>query len=381
MNAITHKYHSSFLMVVMLIAVLLAVGILHCRVVCAENDPACISGAPEVIIDGNQSCLVNANGEFIMPYATYSLELYKIDSNLYCVEKFDTSLSAALCDANGLITGFDYLFIDATPVGDYPILAGNFDGENGFIDANGKWVIPPSWYYAEPFSEGLVYVQDEQTLGFIDRNGNYVLQYTYDEMLTSESFSEGRAAACFSNGFWGYIDQQGNIIVDSIYIEAYPFSCGVACVEDEQGYTYIDSNGNIMSEVRYAFARNFEYGYAVVGSDRHQVGLISTAGVLVYPTTAYSVSSITPDHLCWINADGNGYNFRLYDLQSEAFLCSEKYEMPTDDGFPWNDTSFIVKKDGLYGQLSKEGQLLLPCQYEFLYFDEQGKICGQTDCD
>ena len=48
------------------------------------------------------------------------------------------------------------------------------DGHWGFIDQSGEFVIEPQFDHAWDFDNGLAMVQVGDTLGYIDRSGNFV---------------------------------------------------------------------------------------------------------------------------------------------------------------------------------------------------------------
>jgi len=102
----------------------------------------------------------------------------------------------------------------------------------GYIDLMGATVIEPSYEHAQEFSEGLAAVGKDGTWGYIDKNGATVIEprYGYDASFPGQiSFSEGLAAV--PHGFlWGYIDRNGSWIIEPAFVEAYPFSEGLAPV-------------------------------------------------------------------------------------------------------------------------------------------------------
>lgn len=346
-----------------------------------ENSSLADSGVSTLVQDQltGQSAIINASGEFIVPFTADNLQLFQIGSAVFCIQRGDDTgrQTYALCDAYRMLTDFDFMYIQTTYAGDYPILATDSDCQNGFIDTCGQWIVPPAFYYAEPFSEGVALVQTEDSLGYINPQGEYVLKYTYDELTTAVSFSEGVAAVEYKTGLWGYIDVHGERIINDYYADANSFSCGFARVSDGAGYYFVDHHGNTLGDTRFSYASDFLYGYAIVGNESRQRGIVSTTGELVFPIEADSIINITPDHFCWIQSDDSTL-YGLYNLSTASFVCSDKYEMPFpfEEGFVWNEEGFIVKKNGLFGYLSKQGSLLLPCQYAFLGMSEEGTLLG-----
>src|SRR5947209_3363006 len=83
------------------------------------------------------------------------------------------------------------------------------DGRMGFVNLQGKVVIPTKFRKVGKFSEGLAAARLEGFYGYIDHSGNYVIPPIYDY---AEEFSEGRAAVYNSNGDSSFIDRKGKVI-------------------------------------------------------------------------------------------------------------------------------------------------------------------------
>ena len=67
--------------------------------------------------------------------------------------------------------------------------------------------------------------------GYIDTEGELVIDYTYED---AESFQNGLAAV-FTDGKWGYIDTEGNLIITPRFCKATHFSkAGTASVQVEE---------------------------------------------------------------------------------------------------------------------------------------------------
>lgn len=340
---------------------------------------------PQILTDSstNEACLINADGEVLIPYTSDFLYLSPIGQELFVVHRGPfRNTTYALCDARHLLTGFDFSYIDIEYAGDEPRLAASLEELYGYIDRSGQWVIEPRWIFAYAFSEGLALVDlenggDPDEYGFINTKGEYEIRFTTDQIkYTASYFSEGKVEFLAANGLWGYLDRKGNVVIDPVYLEAFPFSCGYAAVEDETGCYHIDQNGQPLYDERYDYAGYFEYGYAIVGEGYRQYGLISSDGSLVYPISAYSLFNFTSDQMCWIH-ETKEEGSRLFDMKTGSFVTTETYDRPFyHEGFVWNDEGFIVKKNGLSGFLSKTGELLVPCEYDFLYFNDDDVLCG-----
>lgn len=94
------------------------------------------------------------------------------------------------------------------------------------------------------FYEGLAYVQKDRwgLYGYIDEEGNVVIDFQFDY---ANDFSEGLAVVRIENSY-GYIDKEGNIVIEPILDFAGSFRNGKAHVQINYHEYYIDKDGNII---------------------------------------------------------------------------------------------------------------------------------------
>ena len=86
---------------------------------------------------------------------------------------------------------------------------------------------------------------------YIDRRGRVVLRL---DVYLADGFSEGLAAVMpFEGGYWGYINKNGEMIIEPQYRRASMFENGVASVyiENEDGgkWTLINKNGEYLQNL------------------------------------------------------------------------------------------------------------------------------------
>ena len=190
-----------------------------------------------------------------------------------------------------------------------PLTPREQSGRWGYVNENGVYVIPPKYFAAKPFSDGLALVVTSKPLqplgseygefrlakvtwidssgreirrpisvrsahgfseglaavtpdaamrlgggcaksGYIDRNGTWAIPPRFDEV---RDFSEGLApvnigAQCGMGGRWGYIDRQGTTVIPPRLLLAGQFHNGRACVMEGTKQTVIDRSGNTIVE-------------------------------------------------------------------------------------------------------------------------------------
>jgi hypothetical protein len=160
----------------------------------------------------------------------------------------------------------------------------------GFIDLDGKLVIPMTFDYVGNFNSGLAVASKNEKVGYIDASGTYVIAPQFDY---AEDFSEGVAAVCYSNdGFQcGYIDTKGKLITplditsmdyQTQASEGYFTACHGSM--DDCRYTFTKTDGTPANFGDFAWADPFSEGYAAVqqrvGTD-YLWGFINKKGDLV----------------------------------------------------------------------------------------------------
>ena len=120
------------------------------------------------------------------------------------------------------------------------------NGKWGFIDMEGKIVIPHIWDHVGNFVEGLAKVKDSNgKCGFINKTGKIVVPCTWDG---AGCFSMGVARVKDSNGKWGYIYKNGKIVIPCIWDDACDFKKGAAKVKDSNGrWVWINKFGKVNS--------------------------------------------------------------------------------------------------------------------------------------
>jgi hypothetical protein len=157
----------------------------------------------------------------------------------------------------------------------------------GFINRQGRVVVPPTLANAEEFSEGLALVTKKDRVGFIDSHGTMVIEPVF---YRAESFADGLALVLAAggekgNGVWAYIDRTGKIVFQ-LFDYSYPsfdpqsFSEGLAayCKNDKWGY--IDKSGKTVIEPQFDRAFAFSEGLAKVRVGE-QYGFINSLGQFV----------------------------------------------------------------------------------------------------
>ena len=147
---------------------------------------------------------------------------------------------------------------------------GSPSSDIGFIDEAGKMVIPPRFFDARAFSEGLAYVQSDEFRGFIDRQGRPVIKTDNDR---TRDFHEGLAAVTTPGKGAGYIDHTGKMVIKQQYSFADDFSEGLAGVLVGREFGFINKKGEMVIPPRFVPRRGWYAWDPIIATTRFSEGL------------------------------------------------------------------------------------------------------------
>ena len=165
----------------------------------------------------------------------------------------------------------------------------------GFINETGKEAIKAAFDSVESFSEGLAAIEINDKWGFIDKTGRTIIKPQFD---FAHSFSEGLAlvgmyVGDYSDGDdiykWGYIDKTGTMVIGKTrkpviirsrifsspkFDEAEDFSEGLACVRVGSRWGYVNKQGQFVIQLQFNGAKSFSDGLSTVTYDGVKWGSI-----------------------------------------------------------------------------------------------------------
>lgn len=158
--------------------------------------------------------------------------------------------------------------------------AGAFSNEIAAVKKDGKWALINNKLknitefefddikvndYGYCFEFGFVVAQKNNKYFLLDKNGKVVSKSEYDDMKLPAS-TDG-AIAVKANGKWGFIKNDGSVLIEPAYDDAYSFSLGFAPVKMNERWAYIDTSNNAITEYKFFEARPFSSnGAAIVKS-------------------------------------------------------------------------------------------------------------------
>lgn len=157
--------------------------------------------------------------------------------------------------------------------------------------------------------------------GFIDKQGNIVISFTYEY---ASEYHEG-LSACMKNNLWGYIDKHEKTIIPFIFKWASSFCNGYARIAEmvKQSYEYeveIITSKNIL-ENSIGIIDEFEY---------RQYGFINKQGQTIIQPQYNSVSDFSKDGIATVyphaieNREGEIVGFGSEETPFDININNEK---------------------------------------------------------
>ena len=147
-------------------------------------------------------------------------------------------------------------------------------GQWGFIFTDGSVAIGPNYKSVGYFSNGLAWAKTESgKVGFINAQGNWVIE---PKFKAAKDFSTDGIARVKSEG-WTFIDKSGTEITPSIAGSYGDFNDGLAYCKSGKKVGFIDKTGKVVIDLQFDKVRGFKNGYAAVRQGE-KWGFIDTKG-------------------------------------------------------------------------------------------------------
>lgn len=182
----------------------------------------------------------------------------------------------ALSDNNKIKPLTQPVYVPVTPPADNRVGVSR-NGKMGFLDLNGREVIPCTYDEVGTFKLGRALVRVGNHFGIIDTLGNIILPIEY-----SDNTSKGHKYVYYDSlalverdGLLGYVDLQGHFVIPPRFKEAYHFSQSLAPVLFEGAWGYVNTRGEIYLPFIFDIASPFRWGRAEVffQGRRHKIDL------------------------------------------------------------------------------------------------------------
>lgn len=100
--------------------------------------------------------------------------------------------------------------------------------------------IDKKYDYVEDFYDGIARVRLDNKWGFINENGDTIVEVEYDYV----GHYSNNLATVGLNGKYGYVDANGSVVIELKYCETRSFHNDFAKIKLNDEYGYVDTNGD-----------------------------------------------------------------------------------------------------------------------------------------
>lgn len=146
------------------------------------------------------------------------------------------------------------------------------------------------------------------------------------------------------NGKFGYVDQNGNWVIEPKFDHAWDLQDGVSMVIIAGKYGFIKSDGSYLAEPIYDDAWSFNFGLARVKLNG-EWGILKKDGSYQEEKKFHEIKQ------------GDNHLYGFVDQEGNWII-----EPIFEHIYPWQDL-YIVEKEDSWGYFNKEGQFLQPLYY------------------
>ena len=146
-----------------------------------------------------------------------------------------------------------------------PLYLAHIGETSYYVDREKNIKLTPNFDWCDVFSEGLALVRQNRKFGFIDYNGKVVIPIVYDR---GEKFKNG-AALVIKNDKIGAIDKNNNFIIPLGDKKLLEFSNGLFkfFTKENEGYSYLNKKNEVVIDKKYQQAMGMKNGYELVSKD------------------------------------------------------------------------------------------------------------------
>ena len=202
------------------------------------------------------------------------------------------------------------------------------------------------------FSDDLMVVKVDSLYGYLNREGDFSIA---PQFRFARRFENGYAIIGLHN--YGLINKSGKIILDEEY-DVIKSEYGNYIVAQRGSISKVLKGDSIVVNHIDGFVKKISKRYMLIQRNDNKMQLLNLAGESILPETYDQIEfQMFAPGITVRNGNAWGY----YDLEANKLVAPLKYEMVNSY---YGGLTVIVKSEGYYGLLNKEGELILKPEYD-----------------
>lgn len=234
----------------------------------------------------------------------------------------------------------------------------------GFIQDDGKEVIPCVHEWCYSFKDGYAIVRRNKKWFLIDKLGNKTKDLDGFDSISMESNLLPLGLIKVSNArMHGFIDFKGNLIISCIYQDIIPLSKHLLKVKFDGKWGIVSITGRVILPCIYDIIEDLTTGlYKFRASG--QYGIIREDGVVISPCKYANIEDFV-DGIAKIhvleNIKNRSYKYGYIDKNGVEIIPALY-----DSIYKFINGRAPIYKDGKWGLIDVSGKEIIPCQYKSL---------------
>lgn len=231
----------------------------------------------------------------------------------------------------------------------------------GYINYQGKLVIPLIYEDATEFSEGLAFVKNKEVRGYIDTSNNLVIRM---ENAAGNNFKEGLAPINNRQFLLGLMNRKGEIVAPLEFEVLEPFSEGLAFGIRNDQVGFINKKGEFVFLVDGYTSKPFSDSMAFIGKlirQKIKWALINNKGEKITDYIFDDVKEFS-EGVAPVSQDGRWF---FIDKTGNEILHNDYYYVDRFiDSLAW-----VSLKNGKRGYIDHSGNFVITLPEAQKYFD------------
>ena len=258
------------------------------------------------------------------------------------------------------------------------IVAADADWNYGVVDSTGREIVPCRYKWVNIVGPDLFVVEDDH-YGAINRNGDTVIPFVYKYIFSLYS-SDYRYLIVGNQDKYGVISNSGKEILPVVYERILDYDKGFFSVSQNGKWGVVDSLGNIVIPLEYETQHIwFKHGLDLVemgglylnsGMDRddpEKCKLLNMQEKVLLKGYDASISDISGKRLAILYHDQNeDARCEIIDRNGKRVDGFDGLDASVFDGIDMVNiaTMIPVKRNGKWGFVNRDFQLVVPCIYD-----------------
>jgi hypothetical protein len=264
------------------------------------------------------------------------------------------------------------------------IVLTDMDGKEGVVDSTGREILPCQYDRVRIASPDLFIIEkrNEKVVGAVNHHGDTVIPFVFDYLYPFNN----RYLEAVKQDRYGVLSITGQEIIPCKYEAIWASNKGFFAVKQGGRWGVVDSLNNIVIPFRY----NTQHVWFLDKTDLIEMGglffnngmdrddpekcqLMNRNGEILVKSYDASIPGESGERIAILNYDQDwNASCVIYDRQGKKVDEFEKIEQEGADYWMLYVTMIPVKRNGKWGFVNRNFELIVPCQYETPIFGGDG---------